>query len=136
LPPSWKSDGLLQSRCIAHLSAPLGRTALGYGFRPVDGPSLKQRLRAWLERQRPAMLRGHAETLKGFLSIGARPALPPFGPLLQGNLTVASLLDLSRIRQPDQLTRAFTLEALLASPSRAAGVPCVGIVTEHSDNLQ
>src|SRR5690606_10969225 len=133
LPLAWKNNGLLQSRCITRLSDPLGKVPLGYGFRPVDGPGLQLRLKAWLERHRPPLLRGHAAGLTQLLSMSARPAVPPFARLLPGEWTVSQVLRHERLPQGDQLIRALTLESLLRAPLRPRSIPgqMTEMVTDH-----
>src|SRR5690606_14039379 len=103
LPLAWKNNGLLQSRCITRLSEPLGRVPLGYGFSPIDGPSRQLRLKSWLERCRPALLRGHTAGLKQLLSRRVSPALPPFAQLLSREWTISRALRPERLTQADQL---------------------------------
>lgn len=118
LPLAWKNDGLLQSHCIARLSPPLGRVPLGYGFAPLDGPGRRLRLKAWLERHRPVLLRGYSASLKQLLSRRGNRTMPPLARLLPGEWAVARTLRTERLSQADQLIRALTLESLIRTPLR------------------
>lgn len=119
LPLAWKNDGLLQSSCIARLSKPLGAARLGYGFRPVEGPGIRLRTKAWIERQRPIALRAHAASIKQLLQ--KRRAAPPFPRLISRQRV--GVLRSKEISQSDQLNRAFTLEYLLELGSKRCTGP-------------
>ncbi len=112
LPLRWKNAGLLEARLIEALHPGVASQMSEYGFRFSDGPNLRARQQAWLDRSRPVRARPLISSAGRYLR---RRTLAPTWlahcrALLPGEWCVDHLLDLTRLTDNQALARALAIE--------------------------
>ncbi len=120
LPPTWKNEGVFESRLIQIADAKLASYPSCYGFNFLENPGLKRRLKGALERRVPVALRPWLR--RKVHNKGRSPAgtLPYFlQPRFLEEIGISKmpatghLVDIQGIRSPDILSRALSVEILM-----------------------
>ncbi|CAM5365045.1 hypothetical protein RLIN73S_07102 [Rhodanobacter lindaniclasticus] len=112
VPLQWKDAGLLEGRLINALHAGVAGQMSEYGFRFSDGPTIKARVHAWMDRSRPVWARPLINTAGRHLRRHTiAPAwLAHCRALLPGEWCLDYLLDLQRLPGNQSVARALAVE--------------------------
>ncbi len=118
VPMRYRDVGRLNAMLIERADKKLAAAPSAYGFTFSDGPSLKKRVRQRIVRALPTRVRPLAHRIKKRMA--RQPEFPFYlndefvGRVFPDGVSeITEYIHLDRIRRPDLLSRALTLELLL-----------------------
>lgn len=118
VPLTYREHGVFQAALIGRADPALAAAPSAYGYSPSDGPGLKARIRRRLVRALPLKLRPVMHRVRKRLNPKPMPAYLRSDYLRavfpDGQPHIDEWVDVQRIRAPDMLSRALTVELLLS----------------------